>query len=390
MLRVGRQRSAAKDLPLGVYPVKGRYYVRPVNEEMRRVFAVAFPGKKSAPLGADKSEMRKQWVKLFVTEVPPDDAASGTVGELVERYERDVLPDLDAKTKTEQTRYCRNIKAYFGARRYAKSEAEASTGPFVRSMDVTRYLRDEAKRKVYSKDGKRLISEGRTVAANKEIKCLSRIFRLAKTEWGYTEYNPCLQIEYNPESPRSDYQTDEAFMRVYGKASPVLQCMMDLAQMHGARRGMLMKATLASQTTEGLLLPLNKKKKTEIQRYQIIEWDDNLRAVIARALELRAKVRGGQKDVLDAATAPLFLTRRGKAYTPNSFNAMWQRARKAAGFKKHEFHFHDIRAKSGSDSPSEADAQNRLGHTDARTTRAVYRRKPSRVIPLPRVSGKKA
>jgi integrase len=389
MLGVGRPRTKIKDLPLGVYAIKGRYYVVPVNAEMRRIFAVAFPGKCCAPLGADKAEARKLWVKLFTTDIPDNAADAGTVGELIERYEREIIPTLHPRTGEDHKSYCKNLKSAFATRRYAKSEAESSTGPFLRSMDVTRYLRAEATRQVFAKDG-RLIADGRPVAANKEIRCLSRVFRLAKTLWGYTEYNPCLQVEYNSETPRGAYHTDDAFMKVYEKASPILQCMMDLAQMHAARRGMLLKATLSCITGDGLLLPINKRKKTEAQRYQLIRWTDELREVINRWLVLRKKVRGGQKEVEDLASAPLFLNRHGKAVSETGFNSMWQRAARAAGFGKHEFHFHDIKAKSVSDSPDEIDAMNRGGHTDLRTTRRVYRRKPIEVIPLPAVSKKKA
>jgi integrase len=373
MLRVGRPRSKNKDLPLGVFVAKGRFYVRPVNAEMRRAFGAHFPDKASAPLGADKAEMRRKWVALFVVECKADEARTGTVAEIVERYEREVVPGMDAKSKREATRHCRNMKAQFGTRRYAKSEAEAATGPFLRTMDVQRYLDSQ---------------QARPVAANREVKALARMFRLARTRWGYTEYNPCLQVEYNPETPRSAYQSDDAFMVVYQHASPVLQCMMDLAQMHGARRGMLMRATLACITDDGLLLPLNKRKRTEVQRYQLIRWSDDLRLVIARVLELRAKVRGGGK-VVDADTAPLFLTHAGKAFGENSFNIMWRRARAKAGIQRGAFTFHDIRAKSASDSPTIADAQDRLGHMDQRTTRTSYIRRPVQVIPLARVSGKK-
>ena len=217
MLLMGRPREKGKDLPLGVYSHKGRFYVRPVNEEMRRIFAVAFPGKKSAPLGADKAEARKLWVKLFLTDIPTEIASAGTVAELVERYERDVLPNLKGNTKADRTRYCKTLKKELGARRYARSEAEASTGPFLRTLDLTQYLRAEAKRQVLDKDG-RLIADGRPVAANREIEFLSRIFKLAKTEWGYTEYNPCLQLEYNPGAAREEYHDDDAFMKVYDKA----------------------------------------------------------------------------------------------------------------------------------------------------------------------------
>lgn len=43
---------------------------------------------------------------------------------------------------------------------------------------------------------------------------------------------------------------------------------------------------------EGLLLPLYKKKKPDRQRYHLIKWTDDLRAVIARAVEICAQGAG--------------------------------------------------------------------------------------------------
>lgn len=114
---------------------------------------------------------------------------------------------------------------------------------------------------------------------------------------------------------------------------------------------------------------------------------DNLRAVINRALGLRQTVRGGGKVVKDLDAAPLFLNRNGKAFTETGFNSMWQRARIAAGFDEaYALHFHDLKAKAVSDSPTFDDAMERGGRTDPRTTRRVYRRKPVKIIPLPSVS----
>jgi integrase len=390
MPRLGRPREKIKDLPLGVYPVKSgkavRYYARPVNAEMRRIFAAKFPGKGSAPLGADKAEARKEWVKLFILE-PEQPAQTGTVAEIIARYERDILPGLHPKTKAEHTRHCRNLLAEFGQWRYARSEAEAVTGAFLRSMHVTQYLRAEEKREVRNKYGT-VISKGRAVASNKEVQCFSKMFKLARNLWGYTEFNPCRGVDYNLEEPRGFYASNSAFVRVYERAPPTLQCMMDLAQMHAARRGMLMRLALADITDDGIWFTLNKKKRTDAVRRQLIHWTDDLRDVIARALELRAKVRGGQKNVEDAARAPLFLNRIGKAISESGFNSMWHRANRAAGFGQHQFHFHDVKAKSISDSPDINDAMDRGGHTDQRMARRVYRRKPIDVIPLPRVSKK--
>lgn len=69
-------------------------------------------------------------------------------------------------------------------------------------MNVTRYLREQE-------------TAGRPVAANKEVQCLSRMFRLAKTLWRYTEYNPVLQVQYNHEESRGVYISDADFMKVY-------------------------------------------------------------------------------------------------------------------------------------------------------------------------------
>ncbi len=242
------------------------------------------------------------------------------------------------------------------------------------------HLRDHRKR-----HGRALEAEARPGAGCRNCEVRRKTLR------GYTEYDPCLQIEYNVETPRDEYHTDDVFMKVYDKAPPVLQCMMDLAQMHAARRGMLIKATLACITDEGLLLPLNKKKRADSQRYQLIRWTDDLRGVINCALELRKKVRGGKKEgVSDLPTAPLFLNRHGKAISESGFNSTWYRTRFAAGFGKDEFHFHDIKAKSMSDSPDAVNAMERGGHMDLRMAKKVYLRKPTEVIPLARISKKAA
>jgi len=387
--RVGRGRKKHKDLPLGVYPVKGRYYVRPVNEEMRRLFATHFPGKNCHPLGPDKAIARQEWVKLFVTEQPAETAATGTIAELIERYEREVLPTLTGTTKDHRTAYCKRLKAVFGHRRYARNEAEASTGPFLRTMDLTQYLRAEAKRE-FTDQRTKIVHSGRPVGVNREVKCLSRILKMAKTEWGYTEYNPCLQLEYNRERPREQYHDDDAFMKVYEKASATMQCLMDLAQMNGARRGMLLRIMLsdADLTKPHLRLTLNKRRAGAPMKYRLVPWTDDLREVITRALRVRAKVRGGQRDVKDLETAPLFLARTGKPYGISAFNSDWRRTRERAGVPAHAFHFHDIKAKAISDSPDLADAQARGDHADSAITKTVYRRRPAVVTPLPRVSKK--
>ena len=369
-------------MPPGLRLVDGRWHWRPTNDATRSLRDRLWPGRSSVPAGKSNNSndgARRWWSEIILpalSDSPPIDTPKhGTVREIINRYQREILPTLPNTTAAEEKRYCKRLEEAFGDRAYATSEAEAAKGTFLRTMNISRHLRSPENQK-------------RPVAANREIQCLARMFSIAKSLWGYTEYNPCLQAMYNVETPRSVYVDDTMFMKVYEKALPILQCMMDLAQMHAARRGMLLRMTLGTITDAGVLLPLNKKKKADVQRYQRILWTDELREVINRALELRHKARGGQNQIADLGSAPLFLNRKGKTITVSGFNSMWYRARSKAGFAEGEFHFHDIKAKSMSDSPDAVNAMERGGHVDLRMAKRVYRRKPTDVIPLPQVSKK--
>ena len=366
--------------------VDGRWYWRATDKATRAVLERLAPGKQNIAAGPSNTvadAARKWWaanvLPAITTAVPDQLATHGTVQEILDRAKLEIVPTYSPKTQDEWERYITNLGARFGKWRYAKSEAEAASGNFLRSMHLTQYLDEQA-------------NADRPVAGNKEVQALSRMFHKAKSRWGYTEYNPCLQVEYNDEAPRLVYQSDENFLKFYAKAPPLGQVMLDLAQVAGPRRGMILKLNLADIKPEGVLLTLNKKKRTDAPRHQLVRWTDaggkdtGLREIIDRAMALRRQVRGGQKVVADLTTAPLFLNRRGKRVTETGYNSMMQRAGRAAGFKAHEFHPHDVRVKSLSDSPSAADAQDRGGHLDGRTTRGTYRAKPIEVTPLKRVS----
>ncbi len=380
MPRMGRPRSKHKDMPPGMRLVDGRWHWRPTNAAGQLVLARLAPGRKGLAAGAENSNkdaVRKWWAETVLPAlaiaVPDELPEHGTCEEIFERYEREVLPALQAVTQDEHRRYLKNLRKAFSTQRYAKNEAQASIGTFLRAMNLTHYLLEQ----------KRL---GRPVAGNREVQAMSRMFHIAKARWGLTEYNPCLQVEFNEETPRDVYRTDADFMKVYAKASTLLKAMMDLMQMHGARRGMLLKLNLADVRSDGLLLTLNKKKRGAPTRRQLVKWSPDLRKVIDDWLLERARLRGGGRKIADLDTAPLFINRKGQRVTVTGYNSMWQRAARAAGFKAHEFHGHDVRAKSASDADSEADAQDMLGHMDPRTTRGVYRRKPTEVTPIKRVS----
>lgn len=78
-------------------------------------------------------------------------------------------------------------------------------------------------------------------------------------------------------------------------------------------------------------------------------------------------------------------TRRGMPYTSEGFRAMWQRMIKRAvkrGVIAERFTFHDLRAKSVSDSTTLQEAYDRAGHTSMSMTRGTYDRGVRKVTPL--------
>ena len=388
MIHMGRPRKRHRDMPLGMRLVDGRWYWRATDEATRLVLARLAPGKAGIPAGPrndDKAAVRTWWAEKILPAIDKAAAAPkarrGTVAELLERARAELKETYSQKHQPEFERYLVSLEAEFGSTKYAKSEAEAATGEYLRAMHLTSYLDRNAR-------------AGRPVAANKEVEALSRIFHIAKSRWGYTEYNPCLQVEYNPTPPRLVYQDDAAFMKVYAKAPPIMQVMMDLSQISSARRGMLIKLNLGDVVAEGVWFTRNKKKKHAPAQRQLVRFlddqgnDTGLREVIDRGLELRAKVRGAGRNVADLAGAPFFLNRHGRRITETGFNSMSQRAHRDAGFAAGEYVFHDNRRKAGSDAPSQEKAQDMLMHLDQRTTRGVYRAKPIEVVPLRRVSKK--
>lgn len=368
----GRKRIADK-MPVGVYLQKGAYYCRPTNALMREIFAVRFPGKKSIALGVDEREMREQWKKYFRDDPLADGSPTGTVSELIARYEREILPDVPATTRDTEGYWLPNLLERFGRIKYAKSEVEAVRGDFLRRMHVQAYLTECAKT--------------RPVAVNREISTLRKIFRYAQS-WGLTEFNPCMDVRRNTETPRDTYISDAILLTIYQKAHPVLQCIIDIAQMFGCRPGEARGLRDDDILDDGVrLIPL-KGKRGQPNKPRIYSWSDDLVQVIERSKQLRA-------EILAKTGKPrqpfLFLTPQGEPYNKDALVRVWSRTVERAGYDSTMYHLNDIRAKTGSDVYAAGnEAADHLGHTDSRTTRRVYDRLPRKIAPVvPISSGKR-
>lgn len=301
--------------------------------------------RKEIPLGSDLHAAKVEWARLEAKPVP---AEAGTLGAIMDRYEREIVPH-----KAERTQRCNRLCLTQLRAVFKDAPLEAITPA------VLAQYRDARTAKV---------------RANREISLLSHIFNLAR-EWGYTtRENPATRLRKNPEKPRDYYATREVWDAVYAQAAPELKDAMDLAYLTGQRPGDVL-AMREADIVDGHLQVAQSKTTKKLR----IKLDGTeLGALLTRLVEQRRKhgVRGPY----------LIVTEDGQRVTQPMLRRRWDEARakasdKAAGDQDatlaalvQGFQFRDIRPKAASEIGDLGKASRLLGHTDKRITDTVYRR----------------
>lgn len=343
-MRMGRTRTKDKFLPLGVRKLKGRYY-------WQCPFILPDGTRPTASLGADETEMRREWVKLMNKYRPPMESVftpSGVFNELIARYRLDMLPRKAPKTQKEYERQCSKLADKFGLSRYAKSEVEASKGGFIRSMDIAMHLRQSDTPK----------------QANREMSLMSSIFAYAK-ECGLTEYNPCNGVKRNTEKPRTRLPTPDENVVLSCAASKVLRLMLELTDITGMRVGDIIRLKISQIKPDHIEVKQGKTGKV-----QHFERSEGVNAILKEAMTLRGSLR----------SMNVFCTRQGQEYTESGFQSMVRRAKAKAGING--LHFHDFRANAITETHKAGrDATDFAGHGDPALTRKVYIRGPVVIKP---------
>lgn len=307
--------------------------------------------RREIPLGTDLDEAREKWAKLERKAVPP---TTRTVGDLLRRFERDVVPTKAPKTQKE---YSKMIRQLLGA--FDEAPVEDIT-----PSTIAQY-RDARTAKV---------------RANREITLLSFAYNMAR-EWGITSMeNPCRGVKKNKEQPRDVYVTDEVWKALYEKAPDDLRVTMDLAYLTGQRPADVRKLRKSDVSGDYLLVGQNKT---------------------SRKFRIRLRRADGQMTQLGhlvesiASDSPALVTNeKGQPMTEKMLRTRFDTARKAAADEAikagdqdlareiMQFQFRDIRPKAASDIESLADASDLLGHTTQEITKRVYRRIGKAVNPV--------
>lgn len=372
---MGRPRTLnakIKDLPRGMRKVGNYWYWRGTDHATQEVAEALKARGVSMQCGDTPIKARVWWeknVSPMLRALEPITTVEGTVEELLRLYESKELVQIsNLKTREGYQANINALRAWCGARRYAKSEADAMQPDVLKAHECNQYLADNAQR---------------ANAASKEISRLGRVFRLARVRWGKTTYNPVDGVEYPSAPPRDAYIDDATFIKMREIANPVLRCMMDIASQTGARRGMILDIRVGDIQADHLVVRVSKKKTRSGFEEVLYVMTPDLRTALDEALALRRAVPGC-KNLQPSDN--LFATRNGLPYTGESFKRLWKSMRDKLGLMSWEFTFHDIRAKAASDSDSDQDAQKLLVHADANITRRVYRRKSKVINPLSAVS----
>jgi integrase len=349
---MGRERSSEHaGLPPRWRIVRGVYYYQVPQDQK-----ASWDGRTTFRLGNTLDEAYKMWADRIGSF-----GDAKTIGDLLDRYGREVIPGKAPLTQVEHRRAILRLRAVFG-----KLSITA-----IRPQLIYQYAAKSVSR-----------TQGR-----REIRVFSHVYTKA-VEWGLIDRHPFKgEVRLQGETPRTRYIEDwelEECLKLESKRKSgsvlMIQAYIRMKLLTGLRRGDLLRLTMDALRGDGIHVLPRKTAHTTGKRI-IIEWSPALEAAVMMAKEARPIDLGKY----------LFCNRRGECYfdevkdTASGWNSMWQRfmdrVLKETAVKE-RFTEHDIRAKSASDAETLEHAQRLLAHADSKITDRVYRRKPERVKPL--------
>lgn len=328
-------------------------------------------------LGKTLSQAYKVWAERLENNIEVR-----TIGDLLDRYSLEVVPEKTVSTHEQQNIWIRQLHGVFGHLPVTAMKPRL----------VYRYVDERSRKKTtVIKDGKtgkeRTKVTGGQVTARREIEVLSHAFTKA-VEWGYLDSHPFKgEVRLAGTGGRDHYVEDWEIIEALSMPSrrkkgsvQAIQAYISIKLMTGMARSDLLR------------LQVNKHFRDDgihIQRHKTAESSGH-RTIYAWTPELRVAVE--QAKLVRPVLSPfLFCNKFGRGYIDeetgktDGWDSMWQRFmdRVLADTKVTErFTEHDLRAKCASDASSLEHARALFSHVDARTTKRFYRRKPEAVDPL--------
>lgn len=296
------------------------------------------------PLGADRDNALKEWVKLEKGNVGPR-----LLPEIAALFRKEVFGHLAASTQDHYETALENLEGVFAA----------FTLEAIEPKHVKKYIRERSKKG----------------AALFEKRVLSALYAWARGEGHTAAPNPCAGVKFTAAEKRGfekigkrmRYVTDAEYDDVYGRADELLRDAMDLALYTGQRPGDILAAR-RQDIVEGVLWFTQQKTSTRLG----IAVEEDFKPVLERILTRPRKV----------PSMYLIADARGQRVRLGALQRRFAQARGSAV----DWQFRDIRAKAATDSPDLKRAQALLGHKNETTT-IIYRRQKSNITqPLKRAN----
>jgi integrase len=310
--------------------------------------------RKEIPLGSDLQEALYRWSKLHCSSIPT--SMSGTMAELFDRYEREILPKKKPRT-------IRSYKSHLKQLRLAFGDAPINA---ITPDDVQTYLDCRSAR----------------VQANREVSLLSHVFTMAKI-WKYTDRDsPTRSVNKNNETPRSFYADDEVWSAVYAVASDELRQAMDLAYLSAQRITDVIAFRISDVRPDrrhGLLLHLQQNKGDKPLRIRLYRPGKKI-TTLGKLIQHLLVVAATKKS------SYLVSNPRGMPFSETSLRRLFNCARKKAhddalaqndtalADRIAQFWFRDIRPKAATEIGNVDKATALLNHSSPALTRRVYMR----------------
>ena len=267
-----------------------------------------------------------------------------TVNQILDRYERDVLPhELAPRTQKDYARHIVRLRQLWGDRIAAE----------LKPRDFGTFLA--------------FVGRGR-IHRVRALAVLSAAFTHAVSSWFWIDHNVLRDVKRPKAKPRDRLVLDEEFWAIHRVSSPRVQLAMELALHTGQRQGDLL--ALEWSQIQGMELHCEQSKTG---KRLAIEISPDLEKVLDRCWQLKNRDRY------------VLCRRDGNRYTSEGFRAMWQRAMRRAvkrGVIEKSFTFHDLRALAATKCKTPEIAMRLLGHSNISMTLRVYRRGIERVQSL--------
>lgn len=290
-----------------------------------------------------------------------------TVSQILDRYERECVPELAPRTQKDYARHLDHLRRIYG-HRIAEELKPKDFGDFLRN-------------------GGR--AKGR-IQKVRQLAVLSAAFTQAVSYWHWgLERNVLRDVKRPKNPPRDRLIEDWEFDGVKAIAPVRVKLAMRLALKTGQRQGDILSfkwSDITERETDDPKEPGKKIKLSELNVYQsktgkrlAIGIDTELEALLDECWMLKNGGNAGSPWILP--------TRKGVRYTSEGFRATWQRTMqkwmRGGGIN---YHYHDIRALCATKCKSPEEAMRLLGHTTIAMTMRVYRRGVERVQCLPGAS----